>query len=78
MTENKKPLWNGNSIEGLNKKILQRNCIMKKEKTQQEFTVRCFLSDGTEVDPAEVVIPKGHSVYQTLIMQSKNRADKTA
>ncbi|MGT2951635.1 BOW99_gp33 family protein [Streptococcus cuniculi] len=51
---------------------------MKKEKTQQVLTVRCFLPDGTEVNPADIVIPKEHSVYQTLIMLSKNKTEKTA
>ncbi|HEM3666956.1 TPA: hypothetical protein U1C81_000694 [Streptococcus suis] len=50
---------------------LQRNYTTMQEKNK--WVVRCFLKDGTEVDPAEVTIPKGHPVYHTLRMIEQNR-----
>ncbi|MCQ9211632.1 MULTISPECIES: BOW99_gp33 family protein [unclassified Streptococcus] len=51
---------------------------MKKEKTQQKPIIRCYLADGTEVDPSDIVIPEGHPVYKTLMLLEKEKLEKTA
>lgn len=43
---------------------------------KNKLVVRCFLKDGTEVDPTEVVIPKDHPVYRTIQMILDERIRK--
>ncbi|HEM3632581.1 TPA: hypothetical protein U1C38_000377 [Streptococcus suis] len=45
-------------------------------KEKNKWIVRCFLKDGTEVNPADIVIPKVHPVYRTIQMIEKERIRK--
>lgn len=45
-------------------------------KEKNKWIVRCFLKDGTEVNPADIVIPKNHPVYRTIQMIQNERIRK--